>query len=181
MNFRAALFALCAFQTARLHGGEALLTRNYQPLDGLGTAEIEILPVICHDTYGTSGYPNEIALIAAKNIPPTNATEPLDDHNVASLAGIKITIGEDAQDRFVITLDLSQTKVTDDFIATEPEVVGATLECIRRTAGSRLAKMTLEAKFKPEGQEETRKVFERFQKHRKDKPFVWRKPEEGSR
>lgn len=36
-------------------GGESSLTITYQPLDGLGSGEITITQVTCHDWYSHSG------------------------------------------------------------------------------------------------------------------------------
>jgi hypothetical protein len=94
-----ATLAACSLGLISSLASESALVRVYQPLDGLGSGEVIIMPVAGHINFGTSGFPFEIGLVAAKNIPPTDAKEPLDDHNVASVAGIKITIGEDEKER----------------------------------------------------------------------------------
>ena len=64
---------LLATATVALFAGESVITQTVQPLDGLGSGEIVIAPVMCHDWYSHSGLPTAIGLISAKNIPPTNA------------------------------------------------------------------------------------------------------------
>lgn len=154
---------------------DSALVKLYQPLDGQASAEVMIMPVAGHVNYGTSGFPFELALVVAKNIPPTDSPQPLDDHNIASLAGIKVKIDEDEKGRYVIELDLTGLKVDENFICTAPEIVGATLECMRLTAGTRLNKMVLKPILKPSGQEDLAKIVAAFQKHPKTKPFPWRK------
>ena len=154
--------------------GEPGLVLTYQPLDGQGSGEVEIRPVTCHDKHGHSGFPNEIPLIAAKNIPPNNSNTELDDHNVANCAGIRISLDEDETGKFIIHLDLTGVNVDENFICTEKEIVGATLECMRRTSGVKLDKMKIQLKTKPEGQAELKKLVASFVKHSKKKPFRWK-------
>ena len=46
-----------------IFGGESPLTTTYQPLDGLGSSEIAIVQVTCHDWFSHSGQPTAIGLI----------------------------------------------------------------------------------------------------------------------
>jgi hypothetical protein len=163
--------ALCAA------AGEPRLVLTYQPLDGQGSGEVEICPVTCHDKHGDSGFPNEISLIAAKNIPPSNSNTELDDHNIANRAGIKISLDEDGAGKFLVQLDLTGMTVDENFICTEKEIVGATLECMRRAVGAKLDRMKIEVKTKPAGQEELKKLVVSFIKHPKKKPFRWKAEE----
>src|SRR6478735_7926877 len=170
------LFAAIGLQFGALFAsaGEPALALTYQPLDGQGSGEVEIYPVTCHDMYGHSPFPNEISFIVAKYIPPTNSTIEIGEHNMAAAAGIKITMEEDENLRIIIQLDLSGMNVTPEFICTEKEIVGATLECMRRVSGTKLDKMKIEVKTKPQGQEELEKLVATFIKHPKKKPFRWK-------
>ena len=169
------LFAAISLQLAVIaNAGEPGLVLTYQPLDGQGSGEVQICPVTAHDMFGHSGFPNEISLIVAKNIPPNNSNIEVGDHNVANAAGIKISLEEGENDRIVVKLDLSEMNVDENFICTDKEIVGATLECVRRTSGSKLDKMKIEVKTKPQGQEELKKLVAAFIKHPKKKPFRWK-------
>jgi hypothetical protein len=152
-------------------GGESNLTQTYQPLDGLGSGEIEIAPVMCHDWYSHSGFPTAIKLIGAKNIPPTNAPQPVGNINLAFESGITLSCSEEAPGRIVIIIgcDALHTPQGRD----ELQIVGATLECLRLVAGDRLNQMTIQAAVKPAGQEAIKKLIDDFIKHPKDKPFPW--------
>ena len=156
-----------------IHAGEPGLVLSYQPLDGQGSGELQIMPVTCHNMHGHSPYPSEVSLIAAKNIPPNNSNQELFDHNLASQAGIRIDLEDDPKGGFTITLDLTELNVTEDFLCTPEELIAATLECIRKTLGTPKYKYTLRCKTKDHGQEKLQKIVERYQKHPKNKPFPW--------
>lgn len=170
------LFAAIGLQCGALFAtaGEPGLVLTYQPLDGQGSGEVQICPVTCHDMYGHSPFPNEISFIVAKNIPPTNSNIEIGEHNMAAAAGIKITLEEGENDKIVVQLDLSEMNVDDNFICTAKEIVGATLECMRKVSGTKLDKMKIEVKTKPQGQEDLKKLVETFIKHPKKKPFRWK-------
>lgn len=157
---------------------DSALVQVYQPLDGQASGEVIILPVAGYVTFGTSGFPFDVALVVAKNIPPNDSKQPIENLNVAFEAGIKMGVDEDETGRFILELDLTGLQVSDTFICTAEEIVGATLECMRLTAGAkRLGQMTLKTKLKPTGQENLAKVIARFQKHPKTKAFPWKAPE----
>ena len=168
-------FAAVLWSAASAVATDSALVQVYQPLDGQASAEVMILPVAGHVEYGTSGFPFDVALVVAKNIPPNDSPRPLEDHNIASLAGIKIKVSEDESGKFILEFDLTGLNVDENFICTAPEIVGATLECMRLTAGSRLNKMILKPTLKPSGQEDLAKIVAAFQKHPKTKPFPWKK------
>ena len=154
--------------------GEPGLVLTYQPLDGQGSGEVQICPVTAHDMFGHSGFPNELTLIAAANIPPNNSNMEIDDHNVANRAGIKISLEEDEFGKMVVRLDLTGLDIDENFICTDKEIVGATLECMRRASGLKLDKMKIQVKTKPVGQDELKKLVATFVKHSKKKPFRWK-------
>ena len=71
MKYAVSISALIAMTLAVL-GGESSLTITYQPLDGLGSGEIVISQVTCHDWHSHSGTATAIELISVSNVPPTN-------------------------------------------------------------------------------------------------------------
>ena len=158
---------------AQLLAGESMLTRTIPPLDGLGSSEVLIAPVMCYDWYALSGQPTAIGLITAQNIPPTNAPKHADDINIASASGVKLSFTEDSTGRGVVVLDCRALLVPKRFSCTELQAVGATLECLRQVAGPRLDTMSIKATLKPNGQEAIKKLVEGFIKQPKDKPFQW--------
>ena len=151
-----------------------MLTRTFQPFDGLGSDEIQIAPVMCHDWNALSGLPTEIGLITAKNIPPTNAPKPVGDINIASAFGLKLSYSEDASMHGIVTIDCTNLHKDESMSCTEQQAVRATLECLRRVAGKRLNSMTIKSEFKPSGQEDIRKIVAAFIKHPKTKEFPWK-------
>jgi hypothetical protein len=173
MKLRIALLLVVA-AVAQSLAGESALTQTVQPLDGLGSGEIVIAPVMCHDWSSHSGMPTAIGLITAKNIPPTNAPKPVEDINIASACGLVLTYAEDKERRGVVTLDCRALRIPLYLGCTELEAVGVTLECLRKVAGANLNKMTIVATLKPDGQETIGKLVEAFKKHAKDQPFPWK-------
>ena len=169
-----ALTSLVFAASARLFAGESSLTQTFQPLDGLGSGEVVIAPVMCHDWSSHSGFPTAIGLITAKNIPPTNAPKPVGDINIASASGLVLAVSEDTAGRTVITFDCRALRVPQQFGCTELQAVGATLECLRQVAGQKLDTMTIKATLKPNGQEAVQKLVDDFIKQPKDKPFQWK-------
>ena len=165
---------LSLFTASALHAGESGLTQTVQPLDGMGSGEIVLAPVMCHDWYALSGLPTAIGLITAKNIPPTNAPKPVGDINIASASGLALSFAEDPAGRGVITLDCRALRVPQQFSCTELQAVAATLECLRQVAGSKLDTMTIKATLKPDGQEAIQKLVDAFVKQPKDKPIQWK-------
>ena len=174
MKLLLAGFLAVAF-SVRLIASESALTRTFQPLDGLGAGEIIIAPVMCYDRYARSGLPTAIGLITARNTPPANGNGGTQDVNVASICGLALACEEDGAGRLTITLDCRAFSVpTQAGNFTEGQVVGATLECLRRVGGARLDAMTLKVALKPEGQEGIQILFDAFVRQPKDKPVRWK-------
>lgn len=158
---------------AHLEAGEERLVRSYQPLDGLNSGEVEISPVVCVDWYGPATFPNAISFITHANSPLSNRPEPVGDLNLASRYGLKFKVLEIEDHQFVAVLDCSALKIVGKEGLTDSMLVGATLECLRRTMGDKLLTVSLELRLKPEGQEEIQKVFDAFKASPKDKAFRW--------
>jgi hypothetical protein len=167
-----ALTSLVLAAAAQLFAGESMLTQTIQPLDGMGSGEIVIAPVMCHDWNALSGFPTAIGLITAKNIPPSNAPKPVGDINIASASGLVLSFEEDSAGRGVVVLDCRALRVPQQFSCTELQAV-ATLECLRQVAGPKLDTMTVRAMLKPTGQDAIQKIVDAFIKHPKEKPFPW--------
>jgi hypothetical protein len=168
------LTSLVAATAAQLFAGEAMLTQTIQPLDGLGSGEIVIAPVMCHDWNALSGFPTAIGLITAKNIPPSNAPKSVGDINIASASGLALSFEEDSARRGVVIVESRALRVPQQFSYTELQAVGATLECLRQVAGPKLDTMTIRAMLKPNGQEAIQKLVDAFIKHPKETPFPWK-------
>ena len=77
-------------------------------------------------------------------------------------AGLPFGRGDGADGRITTTLDFSTLKMPRDFVYTERVVVIGTLECLRRVAGDKLNTTPIETKFKPKGQEATKKLVSAF-------------------
>lgn len=172
MKISLLLFLLLAPILA-LRAGESGLTRTIQPLDGMASGEIVLASVMCHDRGYLSGLPTDIGLITAKNVPPTNAPKPVEDINVASACGLVLSYSEDSNHRGIVTLDCRALHVPQRLGCTELQAVGATLECLRQVAGSKMDSMRLAITLKSSGQEAVQKLFDAFTTHPKDKPFPW--------
>lgn len=158
---------------SRLTAGESGLTQVFQPLDGLGSDAIQIAPVMCHNWHSHAGWFSAIDLIAAPNIPPTNAPKAVDDINLASAFGLKLRYTEDASAHGTVTIDCTSLQKPQRASCTEEQAVRATLECLRRVAGDRIHSLRIEYRLKASGQEELRQIIEAFIKHPKDQPFPW--------
>ena len=115
-------------------GGESSLTITYQPLDGLGSGEITIAQVTCHDWYSHSGQATAIGLISAPNVPPTNnpkkATENL---NLASVCGFRFYSSDigDPQAALELTLDATKFVIPKRYDHPRENIIRSCLECLR--------------------------------------------------
>ena len=94
---------------------------------------------------------------------------PVGDINLASLSNLSVWAGDGADGRITITLDFTNLKQVGGY--PELQIVAATLECVRRIAGDKLAKTPIEAKYRPTGQDDIKRLVSTFLKHPKDKEF----------
>ena len=157
---------------SRLIAGESGLTQVFQPLDGLGSDAVQIAPVMCHNWNSHAGWFSAIDLIAAPNIPPTNAPEAVDDINLASAFGLKLHYSGDGS-AHAVTIDCTSLQKPQRVSCTAQQALRATLECVRRVAGKHIHGLRIEYRLKSSGQEELREIIESFIKHPKDQPFPW--------
>ncbi len=115
-------------------GGESSLTIAYQPLDGLGSGEITISQVTCHDWYSHSGQATAIGLISAPNVPPTNnPKEATENLNLASVCGVRFYSSDigDPQEALELTLDATKFVIPKRFDHPRENIIRSCLECLR--------------------------------------------------
>jgi hypothetical protein len=164
------LIFLCLLSTlTRLFAGEGGLLQTFQPLEGFEAGEPIIAPVTCyaHNTH-TGWYP-PIRYISIRYVPVSLGDTSVGDINLASLSGVSVWADESEGGPTTITLDLTRLKPTHGY--TERQIVAATLECLRRVAGEKLASTPIEAKYLSSGQDEIKELVAAFLKHPKDKEF----------
>jgi hypothetical protein len=115
-------------------GGESSLTITYQPLYGLGSGEITISQVTCHDWFSHSGAATAIGLISAANIPPTNnPKEATENLNLASVCGVRFYASDigDPQAALGLTLDATKFVIPKRFDHPRENIIRSCLECLR--------------------------------------------------
>lgn len=131
---RTAVISVLLAMARVMFGGESSLTTTYQPLDGLGSSEIVIVQVTCHDWFSHSGQVTAIGLISAPNVPPTNnpkdATENL---NLASVCGVRFVASEigDSQAPRELMLDATNFVIPKRFGHSRENIIRSCLECLR--------------------------------------------------
>ena len=164
------LILLCLVSTlTSVFAGESGLLRIFQPLEGFGAGEPIIAPVTCYAHNTHSGWYLAIRYITLKYVPPSLDDPPVGDINLASLSGLSLWAGDGDDGRTKITFDLTSLKPVHGH--TEIQIVVATLECLRRVAGEKLASTSIETKYRPSGQEDIKQLVSKFMKHPKDKEF----------
>lgn len=153
--------------------GESALTMTYQPLSGLGSGRVIVVPVACHHWYAHSGA-SAVDLIGLKNVPPTdNAEQATFDLNLASVIGLRFgtndlgAVGSEP----MILLDASELIANDPYEHPRAEVVRASLECLRRCLPEQLLKTPVTLKCKPDDKEWLSKLVDEFNSHPRSKPF----------
>ncbi len=144
------LFAISLIaMSLAVFGGESSLTTTYQPLDGLGSGEIVICSVKCHDWYSHSGQPTAIRLISVPNIPPTNnSKEATENLNLASVCGVHFYASDigDPKATLDLTMDVTKFAVPERFGHPRENIIRACLECLRRCLPEKLIRTPLTLK-----------------------------------
>ncbi|MFM2199098.1 MAG: hypothetical protein RLZZ505_2530 [Verrucomicrobiota bacterium] len=133
MNRSITISVLIAMTLAVL-GGESSLTITYQPLDGLGSGEITIAQVTCHDWYSQSGTATAIGLISAPNVPPTNNPEMATENlNLASACGVQFYASDigDPKAALELTMDVTKFVIPKRFGHPRENIIRSCLECLR--------------------------------------------------
>jgi hypothetical protein len=154
---------------SHLLAGESGLVQTFQPLDGFEAGEPVVTSVVCYAHNTHVGWHQAIRYITARYVPASLDDKPVGDINLASLSHLAAWAADGADGRITITLDF--TSLTPARGYTEAQVVAATLECVRRIGGDKLASTPIEAKYRPTGQEDIKQLISAFLKHPKDKPF----------
>lgn len=131
---RALSISVLIAMTLAVFGGESSLTITYQPLDGLGSGEITISQVTCHDWYSHSGKATAIGLISAPNVPPTNNPEKATENlNLASTCGVKFYASDigDPNAALELTMDVTKFRIPTRFGHSRENIIRSCLECLR--------------------------------------------------
>ncbi|RYD23005.1 MAG: hypothetical protein EOP88_05930 [Verrucomicrobiaceae bacterium] len=154
-------------------GGESTLTTTYQPLDGLGSGEVTVVPVTCHHWYASSAG-SAVDLIHARNVPPTdNPKEAKQDLNLASRCGLRFSTNDlgDEESAPMILLDAVSFDESKSGGYPKEDIVRASLECLRRCLPEKLKSTKITLKCLDEDREWLSKIVAEFDSAPRDKPF----------
>jgi hypothetical protein len=155
----------------KAHAGDPFVTYTVQALTGLVGDTPRFDRVYCHDR-DTSGEPSAFPLICAPNIPPTNSSEKLGDHNLLSASGFKIEAAR-AGDAVYILLDARNIRIPKMSEQSEEELMRIGLECIRLTAHlTKLKNYSVKIEAPDRLATKARAIAEEFKSHSKVGPFV---------
>ncbi|MBK1884801.1 hypothetical protein JIN85_20495 [Luteolibacter pohnpeiensis] len=165
----ASVLLICS--TAR--ASEDAITYTVQALTGLAGDTPRFEKVYCHDRYAMSGEPTSMAFICSPHFPPTNSKEKMEDHNLLSAAGIRIS-GTLTNEGVVITLDASKLTIPKSlYDGTEESLIVFALECIRMTANlNRIESYSLKVVATAELDGAAQQLKEKFVVHDKSKRFA---------
>jgi hypothetical protein len=160
--------------------GQSTLTKTYQPLCGHSTIDIVIAEVTCHH-WSANSASSSVNLIALRNVPPTdNPEQAKEDLNVASICGLKFRMSDlGAHEAPLVTLDAARFALAGPFAGTPAEerdklrvkIVRASLECVRRCLGERLAKTPVTLQCGEADKEWLGKIVEEFNANDRGKAF----------
>ena len=154
--------------------GESSLTITYQPLDGLGSGEITISQVTCHDWNSHSGMATAIGLISAPNVPPTNnPTKATQNLNLASVCGVSFISSDigDPSAALELTLDATKFVIPEQFGHPRENIIRSCLECLRRCLPEKLRKTPVKLDAADSDKEWMGKIVREFNKHDRRKVF----------
>ncbi len=157
-----------------LFAGESSLTVTFQPLDGLGSGEITISSVTCHDWNSHSGQATAIGLISAPNVPPTNnPKEATENLNLASVCGVKFYSSDIGVPKAApkLTMDVSGFAIPKSFGHPLDNIIRACLECLRRCLPDKLRQTPLTLKAGGEDKKWVDKIVREFNAHDRGKVF----------
>lgn len=154
--------------------GESKLTVTYQPLDGLGSATIQIVQVTCHDWYSHSGQPTQIGLISAKNIPPSNnPKEATENLNLASVCRIRFGTSDLGDKNAALELYMNSVgfQIPERYGHPKEDIVRSSLECLRRCLPERLMKTPVLLSCDEKDKLWLEKIVAEFNRHDRTKVF----------
>lgn len=168
---RSVIFTCLCLLSPIAMAGESGLTRTFQPLDGLGSGSIHIVEVVCHDWYSHSGQATAIALVSARNVPPTNnPKEATENINLASACGLHFSTG-DLEEKPGLRLDARAFVIPKSFEHPREDILKASLECLRRCLPASLMKTPVILTATPENREWMGKIVDEFNRHNRKKMF----------
>ncbi len=152
--------------------GEPALTMTYQPLSGLRSGVIAVVPVVCHHWYATS-VGSAVDLIHVRNVPPTdNPASATEDLNLASRGGLKFSTNDLGVAEPVPMILLDATKFDSSKTGYPKEdVIRASLECLRLCVPEQLKSTKITLKCRDEDREWLSKIVTEYDSAPRDKPF----------
>ena len=152
---------------------EDAVTYSVQALTGLAGDTPRFEKVYCHDKYAFSGEPTSMAFICSPHFPPTNAKEKMEDHNLLSVAGVKIG-GELTKNGVAITLDVSNLSIPKSmYDGSEESLIMFAFECIRMTASlNKIENYSLNVIAPAHLNESAQMLKKKFHGHDKSKRFT---------
>lgn len=154
--------------------GESALTVTFQPLDGLGSGEITIASVTCHDWSAHSGMATAIDLISAKNVPPTNnPKQATADLNLASVCGVGFGASDigDPRAPLELIMDVTEFDPSRGGGYQREQIIRASLECLRRCLPEKLRGTPVTLRAKPEDKAWIEGIVREFNAHDRGKVF----------
>ena len=166
---------ICGTATA----SEDAVTYTVQALTGLAGDTPRFEKVYCHDIYAFSGEPTSMTFICSPHFPPTNSKDKMEDHNLLSASGIKIS-GTLTNDGVVITLDASNLSIPkSSYDGPKESLIMFALECIRMTANlNRIENYSLKVVAAADLSDAAQQIKEKFVAHDKSKRFTTHPAEE---
>jgi hypothetical protein len=173
MKFHILIATLIALAQPLL-AGESSLTLTFQPLDGLGSGEITISSVTCHDWYSHSGQATAIGLISAPNIPPTNnPKEATENLNIASVCGVHFYTSDIGDPKAALELTMDGTKfvIPGRFGHPREKIIRSCLECLRRCLPEKLSRTPLTLKTSEADKIWMNEIVREFNAHDRKKVF----------
>lgn len=173
MKYSCSILVLVVMPLALL-GGESSLTTTYQPLDGLGSGEITISQVTCHDWYSHSGAATAIGLISAPNVPPTNNPEKATENlNLASACGVKFTASNigDPKAALELTMDVTEFVISKRFGHSRENIIRSCMECLRLCLPDKLLDTAVTLKAADSDKAWLLEIIREFNAHDRKKVF----------
>ena len=173
MRYFLSIVGSVALSCGTATAGEDAVTYTVQALTGLVGDTPRFEKVYCHDIYAFSGEPTSMAFICFPYFPPTNSRKKMEDHNLLSAAGIKIS-GKLTNEGVVITLDASKLTIPKSlYDGTKESLIVFALECIRMTANlNRIENYSLEVVAAAGLDDAAQQLKEKFVAHDKSKRFT---------
>lgn len=155
------------------YGGESALTTTYQPMMGLRSGGVVVVPVTCHHWYA-SGVGSAVDLIHLRNVPPTdNPKGATEDLNLASRCGLKFSTNDlGLRDSTpMILLDASRFDESKLAGYEKEATIKASLESLRRCLPAVLVNTKVTLKCKEVDKGWLSKIVDQFNAAPRGKPF----------